>query len=223
MEEAPKIDQKQLEQTTTEVTDLLRQAAQNKYTNVLKTVADNQRLQLEAQEAEIFNNLVVKGQEERARVPESIFKESFLPFFAGQQSLQNAGNVIGTWIGIVGAPMAEAVVIDGAGNELFTVPPVLDSSAIDITRKQLRSFSEVSEMSELKESHIKNQGVRYFLEQTGEMERTLIKPNSETISNNARRWQEIYARYGVGVPQNVSKDKKETANHDDFSYDEFDI
>ena len=178
-----------------------------------------QETQLKEQQDDIFNHLVVEGREDRVRIPEQAFKEHFLPYFTGERPLESGDNVIANWIGIVGAPMAEAAVVDVAGNVLYTVPPVLDSSAIDITRKQLKSFGSVTSMTMLKENHIKGEGICYFLEQTGQMEKTLISPQEDRINENARRWKEIRDRYAIngGAPEKTKEVTQQ--NNDDFEYD----
>lgn len=184
---------------------------------------ENQRQILVEEQNNFYDKLVVEGRQERAVIPEEVFKERFLPYFCGEKSLneKEGKEVIGLWIGLVGAPMAEGTVVNQAGERLFDVPPMLDSSMIDNSRRALKSFSHVSAMTQLQEDRFPNSGLGYFLEQTGEIQKTIITPQPEVFNNNANRWKAIFARYGKDSKE-PGTEKAETTgieNHDDFDYD----
>jgi len=77
------------------------------------------------------DNIVNKA--EVGVLPETLFKEHFLPFFSGDK-LENVNEVLADWVKIAGTPMSEVTIIDDTGNKLFNVPALMNTNILDVVK-----------------------------------------------------------------------------------------
>lgn len=136
-------------------------------------------------------------------IPESHFKEIFLPMFMGQVPQDQRGINYSTWVHLVGGCYNEmAIVNDKNHNEvLFTVPPLFVYSDFDYLRKQrddpeaekLPSISAMAHHAELlgfsrpaeAQAFVMNVMMRY----------RNSRINLQDMVNYLSRWAEIAKRY----------------------------
>lgn len=143
----------------------------------------------------VFNALCVENDPVLGRIPERIFRDYFLPYFAGEQSMEDT-NIVAQWISIAGTPSAEVRVIDDVTQEeLYRVPPIMSTQFLDVqTRPNGQSMKEVLEQAALYRRNIPAQGDRYlemaYLDKAQVMLRDAHLPEEYN-----QRWGEIMARY----------------------------
>lgn len=134
-----------------------------------------------------------------ARMPEPIFVQSFLPFFAGQVTRESRPDILATWISIAGSPTAKVIVVDQAGRELFSVPGVFDTSFLTLARgRRGTNYSDIVDHSNLLSNNIPKEGARYMTEALQDKFQLLEKKNA--ISTNEQLWVNIFNRYNIQVP-----------------------
>lgn len=161
---------------------------------------------------EHFSALVIAPANDLVQLPETVFKQSFLPYFCGEKSIDDGSNILATWIGIAGSPMKEVLVVNDAGQPLFRVPPMSDTGIIDPTNiKKGRPFREILTLYGLK-MHQTPMAAENYLASELPNRLEALRANSVTFSDNETRWHEIFARYGKVPPiVDVEKEKKEAA------------
>ena len=140
----------------------------------------------------MFEQLVEKPRD-ITKLPEAVFVTSFLDIFSGKNQTADKQAALINWIAVAGTPYSEVSIIDGAGKELYKVPPMMDSSVIDPTKPLQQSISDFITNYKLKVNHIPSSGVRYAAEGTarflGDMGHT------EKLDDTTVRWDGIYNRY----------------------------
>lgn len=145
-----------------------------------------------------------------AKLPEDVFVNVFLPFFAGEKTEVTAVNWFNVARGDFDPALAEQLgdsmrmasgsyrevdVIDAAGNVIFTVPPLLDRLAVRTLKRQ-RGVDSVSDIihqardySNLSPMH----GQQHLERELNERGDRMFTPH---VDEYATRWAAIMARYG---------------------------
>lgn len=85
------------------------------------------------QEREVAETLkqIINESNEPRRMPKAVFEEIFLPFIVGRVESTNEQNYIEHWAGLVGQSTVVEV-CDVDGKVIFTVPPLVDTSIINL-------------------------------------------------------------------------------------------
>ncbi len=138
--------------------------------------------------------VLVTGPAARKKLPEQIFKSTFLPMFAGQETHPDI--TVGVWISIAGTPFAEVDIIDEQGQTLFSVPPIFERSIVDSTKGFDVPLSVVSDTVEkmMNQSPARATAFLYHhLDQVITDDATLIKWRDA----HADAMDKIFARYGI--------------------------
>jgi hypothetical protein len=160
----------------------------------------------------IFEGLVVRPSLELNVIPEHIFVEYFLPFFAGVYKLESKPSIITEWISIAGTPMAQVAVIDHNRKVLFTVPPLFNTGVINSgVSDSNKSYKDSFVLAEMHNANIPNSGLNILVDALNDKFDTLIKPDT-AISKFDQQWKDIFARYadrlGIKVEHKVVKEDK---------------
>lgn len=166
----------------------------------------------------IADELLVNASNDVPKLPENIFVAHYLPLFSGEQSLVGNSDLIDTWIGIAGSRTSEVSIIDHKGHELFRVPPIMDTSHINVVdRDEGKSFADITAMSVLYSQNIVSQGEQYLNQNVNEKIDTLVgSPKNE----NKDRWDAIMRRYNK-LPESTKTTTINQTEQDDFiEYDD---
>ena len=102
----------------------------------------------QAQEAinSIFENITAS---DINTLPEKIFVSNFLSLFHGDIVDENKRLVLTQhWVGIAGGPSQEVSIVDDNGKELYRVPPIFNSSAVNIIENGRMSMLDIVKLSE---------------------------------------------------------------------------
>lgn len=173
----------------------------------LQRVRQNNMESLARSTNQTFEALVVEPSREKSRIPEQTFKDHFLPYFSGQANVSDNPDVLPMWVGIAGSPSSEVSVVDQSGNVLYDVPAIMDLSIIDSSRRKLgESLSNIYSQYELHSNQLPVVGERYLVEAMERKTSTLFK-ESEQFTNNSKRWNNIFERYGIKQEEPVVEKK----------------
>lgn len=83
----------------------------------------------------VFNGLL--GDEVIHPLPESIFKNYFLPHFLGMVNDQPSVKWMAEWVSISGTPMSEVTIIDDVTRQpLFRVPPIFNTTTLYLHKSE---------------------------------------------------------------------------------------
>lgn len=156
----------------------------------------------------------------KARLPESIFRSHFLPYFAGQTGITKDSNVLVEWISVAGSPMSEVDVIDQNQNVLFTVPALFDTNIIEIAKREAgKSLADIYQNFELRNNNIPAVAQNYLSHALADKLQEIQKP-SEYRHQNEQRWTSILEHYGVQSASGKAATSQQTNDdHDDVVYE----
>lgn len=187
----------------------------------IKTITEIKREEISLQIGRAFDSLVVKVN--NAHLPETVFQQHFLPFFAGEldaPSLKDR-DVITDWISIAGTPMSEVDIVDDLGNTLFSVPPIFDSKIIEhVNRKAGNSIQDIMLEYEMRKGGVPTQA-NNFLNQALATKSQEITSNTSHLNVSISRWNDIMKRYNKGPVDSTTESGKvqNTDPGDDVVYD----
>ncbi len=159
---------------------------------------------------DIFAKSIIKGHADiRSKIPEDVFVGHFLKFFTGEETIKENPDIINKWIGVARTPMSEVDVTDNEGNTLFTVPPLFDTSIINISeRSRSDSLMAVYGQYGMLSNNIQKQADDYIVDALDKKSNTILK-ESDKYAENTERWKTIFNRYGKSERWNeVSRDNK---------------
>ena len=170
-------------------------------------------------ESKFQKEILDSGSGPNRTLPEEIFVNTFLPFFCGEEKVDSNNNTIAKWISIAGTPMSEVTITDNAGQPIFTVPSLFDTSIIDVVKKDMRmGLKEIVANKEVHSRNIAAAGEKYVVEALDKKASAIIQPSTQ-VSTNAERWNQIFTRYGKGnisVEADGSAEKDKDSNINDF-------
>jgi hypothetical protein len=142
---------------------------------------------------DINQQMIAAEAETMPTIPEDVFVNVFLPFFA------NIGNPYGvtidTWLGRVARSETNSVgVLDKNGLELYRVPPMYDISVLVANRDKPSMYNDVMLANQIAaispvdaENHITN----------ALMDKMDFRDVGATGANNISSWVDIFKRYNL--------------------------
>lgn len=174
---------------------------------------------LEEENKQLFDLLITNA--DVNKLPETLFVENFLPFFCGEREIGDNKDFLPYWISIAGSPTAEVQIIDGAGYELYRVPPIADTTIIEpAKRKGNVNFGEIVALTKLHSNVTPAKGENYLNKQLADKFFKLTS-QSTIFSENEKRWISIFERYGkLKVDDTALANKKaaEVLRDDEFEF-----
>ncbi len=189
----------------------------NSTENIETSVTDNtfkpdkhevEKLSLEIQE--LYNGLVSANDKPNV-ISEEDFVSGFLPYFAGETSIKDNKDFISVWIGIAGAPSNEVAVVDKNYNELYRIPPLMNTSGIE--PRTDGAYASLMEEYQNRGAQIPALGDSFLKEEVSHIS-TEIEASLKRNIEDEKRWVDIFKRYGKKLPQNI-KDNTEIILEDE--------
>ena len=142
----------------------------------------------------IYKSIVTDAKADLPKLPEQIFVDYFLPFFAGQ--IEPADHVV-NWISVAGSPSQEVMVINNLGVEMFVVPGLLNTRHIQRLRPEgSLPFMSIIAMSNALNTKSPAQAHNLFIQSMLERYRQVHNSNYQPTEDELR-WIEIFTRYSV--------------------------
>lgn len=189
--------------------------------NIFKSFTKQRRMDITTDIKEIVEGLAPVVQTNQ--FPEALFLQHFFPFFIGDvPATQLINNT--TWIDkVAGSSHNPVDIIDAAGQVLFTVPPMFDTSVLDQAQSGGQTMTLVERhYSRLKEIDVS--GSQQFLKNTLSSIHVKDKP-TEQLYANFRAWNDILIRYGradriievLPLDKDPNKDKPTAASNNPTS------
>lgn len=131
-------------------------------------------------------------------LPERIFRDYFLPQFLGLTTVAREQWMF-EWVSIAGTPMSEVRIIDdNTGQELFLVPPVLNSNSI-FMHKSEGDIGDIFTRYDQLSQNTPGGAMSFLFTALQNKNEELLK--SLNNSDAVKRWLGILARYGYIQPQ----------------------
>lgn len=170
-----------------------------------------QRLEMEKLADELHSELVVGYKPHKLK--ESIFVEFFLPRILGEVEDEDNG-WLGMWRNVAGTIAAPVEVIsDHSGEVLFRVPPLLQSSKLNVRGNPYSLKDVIQDYNMMKDNPVQNSKgyINQRLSETlGEV------ANSIDLSEEVAQWENILKRYGRLGGEDV-KGESTTSEGEDIS------
>jgi len=163
-----------------------------------------------------FESLVV--QHERKRLPEPVFRAHFLPHFTGQPNLDSASNPFTNWIAVAGSPTAMVDVINEGGEVLFTVPPMMDSTIINLNQVGGKRLNDLIVELKLHGESIPGAADRFY-NTTFQKKLATIAPGHVDDTDATKAWRKIFKHYGIEGDGTDSGEEKQSNGSEDLEYD----
>lgn len=143
-----------------------------------------------------------------AKLPETIFKEYFLPYFAGKVIPNERDDRAAQWIGIAGNPTREVDLIDNSGKVVLTVPSLFDTHSLNPLRpadripKGQKSTHEMLLETKLRDNHIRGSGQAFFqrnmdLRVDQIIENGGIGEATHSDSATTQKWGKVFKHFGL--------------------------
>ncbi len=161
----------------------------------------------------IYDELVVD--KKNNVLPEDIFVHEFLPLFYGTvEDKELRFQKIQNWIAIAGSPSSEVSVIDEENNVLFDVPPVINSSSINITNRGDKDLHRIFDT--FAKDNFPIRGSRNLLANLDVKQNDILATANLAKKEAYERMNTIFTRYGLETKTDNTSNSNED---DDFQYE----
>lgn len=154
---------------------------------------------------------------------ERIFVQVFLPLFAGEP-LISPKVCMAMWANKAGSPYRPVDVVDGAGKLLFTVPAIMDRSAVNPAANVRGGIMHViATASQLRQISPQDSDA-YVDSELGS--RAMMMQSTPGLMENVKTWNAIMLRYGrkplvdlelPDDPKAAATDTKGSKSNEDYS------
>lgn len=133
-------------------------------------------------------------------IPESVFKEEFLPFFKDfmsnkidKKDVKN-NTLMYKWLALAESPYKEVDVLNMKGEKIFTVPPLYNKDGVNLEHLKPVPFSEIGKETENRSSILWEDGENYLAQRLSSLPKeAFLNPNE--VTNDIKRWEDIFKRY----------------------------
>ena len=135
----------------------------------------------------------------RIKYPEAKFTHYFAPVFLGFQTPVDGQNVFAAWQSEVGSLHTEVDVVDAAGNVLFVVPPLMDTSSVNLQQAESASptrFNHINQRFGQDSQNFSEIASRQYYNNIAQKLQNIFSFNRMNPST-LQHWLNIYAYYNV--------------------------
>jgi hypothetical protein len=130
----------------------------------------------------------------RERVTERAFVEIFLPVFRGDVKPDEINNILLIWANVAKATTREVMIVDDHNRDLFIVPPIHDTTIIDLENKAgTKSLSVMVAESANLSARVPALGMNHAMIGSDAKARSLFKESE--MADFRQRWQSVFDRY----------------------------
>lgn len=153
----------------------------------------------EKEAGDFIKGFVDEVKEPVKNIPENVFREIFLPVFAGlnPEYEDRVGDFTAHWIGILGSPTEPANIVNMQGEVLFKVPPIYDTARMNQEGTVVGSESYKSIFGNLVDGASVNptMAVGEFGQAITKRLDAVIKHDEVPVDQNP--WKPVFAFYGL--------------------------
>ena len=144
---------------------------------------------------EFYSVITQSKQEIKGRLPEAIFVDYFLPFFASEKPLPNNDTYITNWLKVAGSEYLEVDILDNSGKVLFTVPAMASTNVFNPHRAEgAMSFSDIVAMAKQFEVQSPVASENYIDSALTDKFKQMYQ-KKHLLSDKETIWLGIFARY----------------------------
>lgn len=172
-------------------------------------------LKMISQEAnDIYNMLVVEN--DNNKLPEDIFVNYFLPYFANPVSDNVNNNKVAEWVSIAGTPVAEVDIVDNNNKVLYSVPSLFDTSVINLNKlSENHRFNDIMNKFDLQNNNIPSVAQYLLKQDLGNKLENMTEVTSNRL-NKEKQWRDIFSKYGY-IKETKTKDSQNDS--DELEYE----
>lgn len=163
---------------------------------------------------ECYNLLVIE--QPVGRLPERIFKETFLPYFIGQKRFEPDSDLLKIWVGIAGNPGNCVDIIDDGNEVLFRIPPLYNTDFVSSTAATQIPFMGIIDEYHNRNASAPNLGSN-FLKSVLKTTKDLITTNNNHVEEYKQMWQKMFEFYHIG--ETAKEQKTDQINDGEIIYD----
>lgn len=159
----------------------------------------------------VFSSLV--DNQMRQKLPESVFVQTFLPYFSGQIKAGPNENPVAQWIGVAGSPTSEVELIDNQGKVVAIVPAIFNTDFINPNKIQGNGLYRIAQQHELEKTNPINNSNNVFANQL--LSRV---PQAQVSQTDSEKWDILLSRYGLSEKNKndlKSKESKQVSGSDE--------
>lgn len=169
-----------------------------------------QAAEMDAEISKIYDDIIVKnGKNEQ--IPENVFVDNFLPFFAGKVQDNADLKIMTNWIGVAGSPMNEVDVVDASGKVIFTVPPIYSTNFLSTSARNGPSFNDIVKYAQIQSTRIPDLGDR-IIGTDGVNMVAAMAPNP--ADKHTQAWKKIHDRYNIKPTADMKIEGEKTQSSD---------
>ena len=144
---------------------------------------------------EIEQQLSSVSEEDLPKLPESLFRAAFLPFFAGELPPAATPEMLQKWFSIAGNPFWEVIIFEDTTKKiLFRVPPIFDRSTVTPDVENRTSLGHIMRSAEQYAAISPIAGQNFMLDRIEDF--TLTQNEAAHRAEYFTRWNDILTRYG---------------------------
>lgn len=131
------------------------------------------------------------------RINEDVFRDYFLPMFAGLIDDSNEERRRqAEWNYLAGTLISEVIVVDPLGQALFNVPAMANTQIFDIAKKDNLSIDDIVAMGQRLENQSPIRAQQFRIQNYSDKVKSMYDSNNKRADDIAR-WAEIFKRYNV--------------------------
>ena len=145
------------------------------------------------------------------KMPESVFKEFFLPYFNGEEEITNDNHIIAKWVEFSGGVYNPVDIVDNSGEIITRIPQLIKNSDTNRDKSNSIDYSTIVSEFNLRSKRSSVAGDAYLDKTLNVVGKTIIEDESGSKSDWAKALK-------VFKTQSVNKRKSSvTKNDDDLS------
>lgn len=162
---------------------------------LLNKTVDDKKSEMGKIGEDLFDQLVMRSPVNR--LPERVFKDTFLPYFVGEKKFEENQELLKVWVGIAGNPGNPVDIIDEGNDVLFQIPPLYNTDFIDSAKATPIAFTGVINEYHQRVASSPNMGENFLRTVLKSTER-LISTGDNHIPEYREQWQKVFEYYQVG-------------------------
>lgn len=160
----------------------------------------------------IHSTLLSPESLEIRKLPEDVFVYHFLPWFAGTSTNEKINSA--AWVEIAGSSNLPVEIVNGAGEILYTIPPLFDRTIVQTSTTDsdmpgmnhvLITFDQLSRISP-------RRAELYYLQELEK--RKILDDKTIKLREKVKFWNDLFKKYNLPLIEvNLKEDLKDSKNN----------
>lgn len=158
---------------------------------------------------------VIKASEERAKIPEPVFRQVFLPYFTGEADADKNFRHLQQWAGLTGSATTWADVVNEKGEVIFEVPPPLNTDDLNVEKTGRGTAGILTEFASQMRLH-PALGAQVLAENWPDKLETILGDENK-VSKGEQAWAKIRQHYNI-EPKDGTAPAASEGTGDEFEF-----